>query len=57
LYGEAGHFAWLLRNTMKNSAKFVMFTLEGKLEIRSAESYKSSASASLERMAHISQTQ
>ena len=30
LYGEAGHFSWLLRNTLKHSAKFVMFTLEGK---------------------------
>lgn len=30
LYGAAGHVPWLLRNTLKHSAKFVMFVLEGK---------------------------
>lgn len=30
LYRAAGHVPWLLRNTLKHSAKFVMFALEGK---------------------------
>jgi len=30
LYGAAGHVPRLLRNTLKHSAKFVMFALEGK---------------------------